>query len=327
MPAAAGVRPTPGADMPLFDDEANPIPPGCASGEIVTGDGCRLRCARWPAAAPSGKGTVVLLQGRAEFIEKYYETIRDLTVRGFAVATFDWRGQGGSSRRLAATHKGHVDDFAEYEADLEAVMAQVVLPSCPPPYYGLAHSTGATVLLTSAPAMRTRFRRNVLFAPLLGLGAYRWPNAVIGPLARMLGTVGFARSLVPGASEHVMYAKPFPGNRLTSDEHRYDRTARILREHPELGVGAPTIGWVRAAAGAMARLQDPGFADRIRIPTLIVAAGADRVVSNAATERFARILRMGHLITIPAARHELLQEADIYREQALAAFDAFVPGS
>ena len=33
------------------------------------------------------------------------------------------------------------------------------------------------------------------------------------------------------------------------------------------------------------------------------------------------------LLTIDGARHEILQEADIYREQLLAAFDAFVPGS
>jgi lysophospholipase len=39
------------------------------------------------------------------------------------------------------------------------------------------------------------------------------------------------------------------------------------------------------------------------------------------------MLKAGHVVTIPGARHELLQEADIYREQALAAFDAFIPGS
>src|SRR5260221_10899037 len=38
--------------------------------------------------------------GRAEQIEKYFETVRDLRDRGFAVAMIDWRGQGHSSRRL-----------------------------------------------------------------------------------------------------------------------------------------------------------------------------------------------------------------------------------
>ena len=36
---------------------------------------------------------------------------------------------------------------------------------------------------------------------------------------------------------------------------------------------------------------------------------------------------LGHVLTIDGARHELLQERDRYREQLLAAFDAFVPGT
>lgn len=65
----------------------------------------------------------------------------------------------------------------------------------------------------------------------------------------------------------------------------------------------------------------------MQIPILIVAAGADQVVSNVAIERFARQLRVSSLLTVDGARHELLQEADFYREQFFAAFDAFIPGT
>ncbi|MBT9288916.1 alpha/beta fold hydrolase [Prosthecodimorpha staleyi] len=313
--------------MTIYDHEANPIPGGAVSGEIATSDGTRLRFARWPALAGTPKGTVVVVQGRAEFLEKYFETVRDLQVRGFAVATFDLRGQGGSGRDARVGPAGHVGDFRDYQADIEAVMAEVVMPNCPPPYYGVGHSTGATILIGSAPAMRTRFRRLVLLSPLLGFGDHGWPTSVIGPLAGALAMVGFARTQVPGAARHVLYPRPFAGNRLTSDERRFSRAAKLAEAHPELTVGAPTIGWIRAATDAMVRLDDIDFVDRIRIPTLIVAAGADKVVSNAATERFARTLKIGHMITIPGARHELLMESDIYREQTFAAFDAFIPGS
>ena len=57
-----------------------------------------------------------LFQGRAEFIEKYFETVRELRARGFAVATIDWRGQGGSERALADPRKGHVGDFSRIRA-------------------------------------------------------------------------------------------------------------------------------------------------------------------------------------------------------------------
>ncbi|MFZ0104820.1 MAG: alpha/beta hydrolase, partial [Pseudolabrys sp.] len=79
--------------MKLVSIPANPVPDGVVVGAIKTSDGVNLRFARW-APPPGRKGTVVVMQGRAEFIEKYFETVRDLRARGFAVATFDWRGQG-----------------------------------------------------------------------------------------------------------------------------------------------------------------------------------------------------------------------------------------
>ena len=52
------------------------------------------------ATTTAKRGTVVVLGGRAEFIEKYFEVIGELLARDFAVAALDWRGQGGSARRL-----------------------------------------------------------------------------------------------------------------------------------------------------------------------------------------------------------------------------------
>ncbi len=51
------------------------------------------------------------------------------------------------------------------------------------------------------------------------------------------------------------------------------------------------------------------------------------MVSTRAVEAYARHMRLGSLLTIDGARHEILQEADLFREQFFAAFDAFVPGT
>ena len=75
------------------------------------------------------------------------------------------------------------------------------------------------------------------------------------------------------------------------------------------------------------KVQHPDFKARIQVPTLIIAAGADRIVSNQTIEKFIIGMRSTALVTIDGAKHELLQEADSYREQVWAAFDAFVPGS
>jgi lysophospholipase len=88
--------------MDLISIPANPVPEDVVTGTLKTPDGVSLRFARW-APPPGRKGTVCLFQGRAEFVEKYFETVRDLRARGFAVATLDWRGQGLSAPRAART--------------------------------------------------------------------------------------------------------------------------------------------------------------------------------------------------------------------------------
>eukprot|EP01037_Dinobryon_pediforme_P019508 gene19508-19937_t len=194
--------------MSVFDHPDNPIPPGAVAGFIEAEDGRRLRVVRWVSAASYQRGTVCLFQGRAEFIEKYFETVRDLLARGFAVATFDWRGQGGSERAFRHSPRGHVGDFAEFGLDLEAFVTQVVLPSCPPPYYALAHSTGGLILLQNAATMRTRFRRYVLTCPFLGLGDYGVPEPLARGLAKVLGGVGLSGLYVFGGSARSIHLDP-----------------------------------------------------------------------------------------------------------------------
>ena len=84
---------------------------------------------------------------------------------------------------------------------------------------------------------------------------------------------------------------------------------------------------MKAAAEASEAVSDPDFVAAIQVPMLVIAAGADKVVSTKAVEAYARRLRLGSLLMIDGAHHEILQEADMYREQFLAAFDAFIPGT
>src|ERR1700730_16405071 len=77
--------------MDLFSIPANPVPDNVVTGTLKTRDGVALRFARW-APPPGRKGTVCLFQGRAEFIEKYLETVRDLRGGGFAGAALTLRG-------------------------------------------------------------------------------------------------------------------------------------------------------------------------------------------------------------------------------------------
>jgi lysophospholipase len=311
--------------MTLVSIPANPVPEGAVSGTLKTRDGVTLRFARWHPP-PGRKGTVCLFQGRAEFIEKYFETVRDLRARGFAVATLDWRGQGMSERALRNPKKGYVRSFSQYHIDLETFINEVVLPDCPPPVFALAHSMGASILLRSAFAGHRWFDRMVLLAPMIALPGMR-RSVGTRMLVRTLRLMGLGGMYVPGGDASVVMQRPFIGNLLTSDPVRYARNVAVLETEPALAVGWPTVAWTDCAFRVMGELTERSFASKIRQPILIIAAGADGIVSTPAIDVFSVRLRAGSHLIVPGARHELLMEQDRFRGQVLAAFDAFVPGT
>jgi len=311
--------------MKLVSIPANPVPDNVVTGMLKTPDGVALRFARWEP--PAGRrGTVCVLTGRTEWIEKYFETVRDLRARGFAVAMLDWRGQGLSDRALGNRLKGYVRSFADYDLDLETFMREVVLPDCPPPIFALGHSMGATVLIRAAYRGHRWFDRLVLAAPMLAIAGVR-SMALAGALMRVMRLAGFGTAYVPGRNPGVMDLRPFAGNILTSDPVRYARNAAILQAEPVLALGGPTVSWVDSAFRAMRTIGEPSYTARIRQPILIVAAGRDAIVANTAIEDFATQLRAGSHLVVVGAQHEILMERDQLRSQFWAAFDAFVPGT
>lgn len=312
-------------DHLLVEIPGNPVPAGAVAGHVVTADGLKLRYARFPATGRPLRGTIILLHGRNECIEKYFETIVELSAAGFECATFDWRGQGGSSRMLRDPSKGYVDSFEAYVSDFEQVFADVILPDCRAPFHVLAHSTGALVALLASDLMVNRVRRMVLASPLLELSHPPFSQAMVGGLARFLTMIGLGTMYIAGGRRPREIA-PFTGNKLTSDYARYMRNGILYEKHRELALGGPTAAWVNAAVQAIREVSDPEYIAGLRIPTLMAAAGADQIVPLRAVEEYGQRMRSGSCITIDGARHEIMQEADIYRAPFLAAALAFFTG-
>lgn len=310
----------------LFHDiPGNPRPENALGGYFTARDGRRIRYGCFAATGRPMKGTVVILTGRNECIEKYFETIGNLAARGLGSAVMDWRGQGGSDRLIRNPQRGYVKSFSAYAADLEQFFEEVVLPDCRGPYYILAHSAGATVALLAAPFMTNRVRRMVLIAPFLALPGQKVSMRWVRRITTLLTVFGFGRMYAAWGPRKE--TTPFAVNMLTSDPARYRRNTLLYETYPELALGGPTVRWLRAASIAAESVSAQDYMGRFQVPTLIVGAGADEVVSTRAVERYARYLRLGSFLMIDGARHEILQEADLYREQFLAAFDAFIPGT
>src|SRR5258705_5731073 len=264
--------------MTLVSIPANPVPEDVVSGTIKTPDGAELRFARW--APPAGrKGTVCVFTGRGEQIEKYFETVRDLRDRGFAVAMVDWRGQGHSSRRLRDPRKGYVRDFSDFEVDVETFVQQVVLPDCPPPFFALAHSMGGAVMLRIAHAGKRWFDRMVLSAPMIDLPgrATSFPSRALLRTMRLLGQGG---RYVPRGSDGLTGTQSFINIRFTSDPVRYARNAAILAEDPTLGVGSPTVAWADTAFRAMHTFRGMNYPSEIHQSLLMLVCTSVSSVST-----------------------------------------------
>ena len=310
-------------DSILFSTSDNPIPDNRTEGYFEAHDGLKLRYAVFRCAQPVARGTVVILQGRNEFIEKYFETIRDLTAKGLWVAIFDFRGQGGSDRIHRDGKRGHVRRFADYERDLDTFLKDIVLPDTRLPFYLLGHSTGALLALSAAPRLATRIERMVLLAPFVGLTGQAASLTAIGWMSRGASTVGL------GGMQFIRKLKQFPfaENPLTTDERRWRRNEGLYLAHPQLALGPPTARWLHEAIGTIRRVTRPDHLFSIAIPTILIAPTRDGVVPFADQERLSRYFRAAQFIPVPGAKHEILQEKDTYRAAALAAFHAFIPGS
>lgn len=308
----------------LCDLPSNPVPPGARVAYMRTRDNVRLRYAVWRNAGPGSRGTVCLVHGRTEFIEKYFETISDFLERGFTVATFDWRGQGGSQRLIRNPKWGYVDTFADYWRDIESFHADILLPECPPPFYLVGHSMGGLAALLAGMRDRLMFDRMFLSAPMLAIADQPLSMAGMANLAEFLSYIGLGRVPLGRKADRSPGEDTFPGNPLTSDITRYMRTVAVYRERPDLEISSPTIRWLAAAFRAMAQAARDDFPARINVPVLMLAGARDEVVSTAAIEHLGLRLRTGRHAVIANARHELFMENDDVRGQVFAAFDAFI---
>lgn len=298
-----------------------------SGGEIVWFeglDGMRLRAAHWPAMT---RGTVLLLNGRAEYIEKHLEAIAELQARGFAVWTMDWRGQGQSGRLLPDRLRHHILSFDDYLADAGQLLDTAIVSSLRDrPLVMIAHSMGGHLgarILSQRPEL---FARAVLCSPMIDFLRG-------GPLLRVFARLVFKAGCLkpsqvtrfgPGTSPRPRLDTPFEGNRLTTCAHRYEYDIALLRSLPDMHLGGCTWGWLRAASDSIATLLRTRVMRRIAMPVLIALAGADRVVDNKAMRQFAHSLPQARIVEIPGAAHELLRENDQRRSMVWAEIDRFL---
>lgn len=300
------------------------VRPGWTFGRIDRPDGGHVRVGRWNAAAgPGPRGTVMVLTGRCECLEKFAETAADLAARGFGVVGMDWRGQGGSSRFLSQRHRGHATDFAVLLDDLETATAELIPADSPRPWLILAHSMGGHLTLRHLLERRHPFDGAILSAPMFAIRA-PLPEVVARRIAGAMVARGRGADYALGQTDWNPEPDPFEGNPFTADPVRFRVLHGIYTANPELALGGVTWGWLHAAYLSMAHVRTHPGLGSLKTPVLLLSAGADRVVDPASHRRIAARMPGATLQIYPEARHELLMETDAVRARLWADVDAWL---
>ncbi|MBD3804017.1 MAG: alpha/beta hydrolase [Rhodobacteraceae bacterium] len=308
---------------PLYEQIARG-PGGGAAYWLTARDGVRIRFGHWPSP-PQPRGTVFLLCGRTEYIEKYGPAAADFAARGYAMLAIDWRGQGLADRILPhAPEKGHVGGLQDYQWDLHAVIDAADELGLPQPYFLVGHSMGGAIGLRAIEHEHHRFSAAAFSAPMWGIKA----PALLHPfrilIAQLLGDSFLAEAYPPGMNGTTyVYRDSFLANRLTRDPEMWSWLIDQAAKHPELTLAGPTIHWVAESlleCEALAALPSPD------LPCYCGLGAAEKIVHCPAVHDRMNRWPKGKLDVIPEAEHELMMEIPSTRARfydgCAALFDA-----
>ena len=239
----------------------------------------------WP---PEPRATLLLMHGYYDHMGLYRHVLDWALDMGFAVLACDLPGHGLSSGPPAS-----IEDFAEYQAVLEGLLAEAAALDLPKPWHLFGQSTGGAILLdhllTGTP--RKELGETILFAPL------------VRPRSWSLSKLSY-RLLSPFVAS---LPRRFTAN--TSDAEFLDFVQNRDPLQPRI---LPTA-WVGALARWIPRIEAAPGSER---SPLIIQGDADLTVDwRHNLEVLRGKFREPQLLLLPSARHHLANEREAVRQR------------
>ncbi len=263
------------------------------------------------ARAEAPKGVVVISHGFTESVRKFTESAYYMLQAGYEVWGLDHRGHGRSYRPNGHPHIVHVDRFEDYVEDLRYFVETLVLPAAKElPVFLYCHSMGGCIGAWTVEQYPDLFKKVVLSSPMLGLSFGALPVPVMYAAASVLGLGSRKKtSLQPAESFNPT---PDFANSADSSECRYLYYLKKQTADPALQTFMPSIGWGKQSMRACRLVNLPKNRAKIRVPILLLQAGEDTMVKNAAQDAFAAAVPTCTLIRIPGIKHELyMTDSDV----------------
>ncbi|MDP2206754.1 MAG: alpha/beta hydrolase [Alphaproteobacteria bacterium] len=299
-------------------------PDGFKWGSFTNAKGADIRYGSLKAEGES-KGTVVMLPGFRESVEKYFEAAQEMKDRGFDVWLMDWRGQGGSERYLQDNpQKMHHEGYDEQIETLHQFTQTVVDKAPSGPLIMSAHSMGAHIGLRYLKEHAGVFDSAMLSAPMLDINTGTLPKPLARQMAKFAKAGNYLDKYIPGGSDWSEEKNAFKDNNKTADEARFKAAVDIVRANPDLKTGDPTYGWVYHTFQSIDILSQEDYLKEIKTPILLQISEHENVVDKPAQERAAGLLPNCKRVDIAGAQHEIWHEIDALRKLWLDKVDTFL---
>ncbi len=256
------------------------------------------------------RGTVFMLCGRTEFVEKYGINATDLAQRGYASMAIDWRGQGLADRLAEDPMLGHIGEFADYQHDLRAMIKVAEDAALPKPWHLLGHSMGGAIglraLLDPHP-----FKTAIFSGPMWGIVVPPFMTPFAGPLARTLCALGMSERYAPTTSpESYVAVETFADNKLTTEPAMWDYMQKQVWEVERFGLGGPSVQWVYEALKEVKFLT---AAPRPDLPVYTAVGALETIVNVPAVAELMSTWTGGVYDVIENAKHEIMMEGPAIR--------------
>ncbi len=269
-------------------------------GYFYSSDGARMHY--YAAVNQMERAAVVISHGFKEFFSKYHEMTYYLYKMGYSVFFIDHRGHGFSYREVPEYDKVTIKSYNRYVEDLKSFMDQIVShESMTRRYYLIAHSMGGAIGALFLEKYPKYFKKAVLSAPLMEMNFQGIPK----PVVRFLLIFG---QLMHWNTRYVPKQHGYTGkyNFKTSNcmsQPRYEYIYQYKKTVPQFQMSGGSYDWTNATVKATRQiLRD---VEKVRVPVLLIQAGADSVVKLSGQNRFADRSLMVHMVRIPDSKHEM----------------------
>ena len=282
---------------------------------IQTRDSKKIRACIW---SENHKGLILFLNGRNEYIEKYNDIYLKFQKRGYAVITLDWRGQGLSEREKKFLNFGHVNNFSEYQTDLECVLDHFNITKIIGKKFIVCHSTGCLIGLRFLQNKKYLFDGAIFFAPLWGGSFYQ---KILSKFCIFLNYFGLKKiNLTKDIKKPYVLSTTLEKNCLTSDYNNYRILQENIKKNPQLDVGPPSLCWIAGAASEIIALKNK---IKLKIPNLIFFGENDIIISYKDIKKKLD-KKSNKVFLIKKGRHELLIERKEITDYIWKQIDKFI---